>query len=159
MPALRRAPGARSLSAVLGGPFVMTGLTPQAVGRPGSDRSWGRFGWARWLPEVVNAGIVALVLACTVSSLVPLTDAELRGSALDIYEGSAWNLIGLCVFATVGAVAAVGVYWASESARRKRLAAVQIAIIVVCVAASAFGHLRVMRRITQLTGQTFGGFP
>jgi H+/Cl- antiporter ClcA len=125
----------------------------------GPQSNWGLLGWAKWLPEVTNAAVVALVLVCSAASVVPYSDDEIRQSLVDTYEPSAWNFMGACFFAVVGGAAGLVARVAAARPTRRRLATIQVAVMVVAVAVAGFGHHRLMQRTTRLTGQTFGGFP
>ena len=120
---------------------------------------WGILGWARWLPEIGNAAVVALVLISSATSVVSYSNEEIRQSLVDTYEPSASNFIAVCVLAVVGVVAALVARGVASQATRRRVASIQIAVMMVAVAVAAFGHHRLMQRTTHLTGQTFGGFP
>ena len=126
---------------------------------PKSSHPWGILGWARWLPEIANGGIVLLTALFSVVSLISYSDAAIRQSLVDTYEPSAWNFIGVCILAFLGVLAAVIARVAAKHSVRRRLASIQVAIMVASVAVAAFGHWRLMQRTTELTGQTFGGFP
>lgn len=115
--------------------------------------------WARWLLELANGVIVALVLVYAIGNLAPFSDDEIRSSLVDTYDASALAFLALCMLAALAAGASLLAYWLSGSLRRKRLAVIQLALVVACLGASGFAHLRLMQRTTRLTGQTFGGFP
>jgi hypothetical protein len=102
---------------------------------------------------------VALTVLFSVASLVSYSDEEIRQSLVDTYEPSAWNFIGVAILAVLGVVAAFVARTASAHVMRRRIATIQIAVMVAAVAVAAFGHYRLMQRTTELTGQTFGGFP
>ena len=123
------------------------------------NRGWGVLCWAKWLPEVGNAAIVALTILFAVASLGSHSDEEIRQSLVDTYEPSAWNFIAATILAGLGVIAALVARTGSVLAARRRIATIQIAVMVAAVAIAAFGHHRLMQRTTRLTGQTFGGFP
>ena len=123
-------------------------------------KRWGPLGWAKWLPELANVTVVGLALLCAIESVVaPFSDDEIRQSIVDTYEVSAWNFMAVCLLATIGIGCAVVARFAAVSESRKRLALIQCAAMLVLVGVAAYGHYRVMQRTTELTGQSFEGFP
>jgi H+/Cl- antiporter ClcA len=121
--------------------------------------SWGTLSWARWLPEVGNAAIVAMALLSACASLWSYSDEEIRQSLVDTYEPSAWNFLAACIFAVIGVACALLARAVSRKAVRRRIAVFQIVLMVASIGLAAYGHQRLMRRTTELTGRTFGGFP
>jgi len=121
--------------------------------------AWGHLAWAKWLPEVFNVTIVAIALLGALASLVSYPDQAIRESLVDTYEPSAWNFIAVCLFAVIGAILGFFTRSISRSRGRRRLASTQIALMVASVLVAAYGHHQLMRRTTELTGQSFGGFP
>jgi len=92
-------------------------------------------------------------------NLVSYSDEEIRQSLVDTYEPSAWTLIEVCTLSVVGIACALLTRAASSRRTRRRIAAIQLVLMVAAVGVAAYGHHRLMRRTTKLTGQTFGGFP
>jgi cytochrome bd-type quinol oxidase subunit 2 len=124
-----------------------------------TGRAWGTLGWAGWLPEVANGALVAIIALGALASLVSYSDAAIRQSLVDTYEPSAWNFIFVSILAVVAIGCAFLTRAASERPIRRKLAAFQVALMLLAIGVTAFGHYRLMRRTTGLTGQTFGGFP
>jgi cytochrome bd-type quinol oxidase subunit 2 len=123
-------------------------------------RNWGILGWAKWLPEVANAGLVALVVLGALAMLVqPYSDEEIQQSLVDTYEPSAWNFIAVCIVALLGVGCALLARVASQTPTRRRVALLQVGVMLASIVLAGYGHHRLMQRTTQLTGQTFGGFP
>jgi hypothetical protein len=150
----------RSLCAVLDGPGAVDGEHVTKQGMSGRPNPWGILGWAKWLPEVANAGLVALaVLGALAMLLQPFSDDEIQQSLVDTYEPSAWNFIAICIVALAGVGCAVLARVASHTRSRRRVALLQVGVMLASMVLAAYGHHRLMRRTTQLTGQTFGGFP
>lgn len=133
--------------------------TGEVTGAP-ARRRWGRARWAVWLPEVLNASIVALVVTSAATSFsAPTSAAEIQGSLLDTYEVSAWGFLAVCVLAVAGIAAAALTSLGAQSPVRRRIAVVQIVLLLACVGLVGWQHHQLMKRTTDLTGQTFGGFP
>jgi hypothetical protein len=135
--------------------------TPGTSGAAAKHRNlWGILGWAEWLPEVANGGLVALALLGALAMLLqPYSDEAIRQSLVDTYEPSAWNLIGICVLALLSIGCALVARITSQKPARRRLALLQVGVMLASIGLAAYGHHRLMQRTTQLTGQTFGGFP
>jgi len=135
-------------------------VIPTERARPANrNRGWGFLGWAKWLPEIGNAAIVASAVLLALTSLVSYSDDEIRQSLVDTYEPSAWNFIGVCILAVLGVIAALVAKSAAVHSFRRRMAIMQIALMLTAVVVAASGHYRLMQRTTRLTGQAFGGFP
>lgn len=113
-----------------------------------------------WLPEAVNATLVALVVISAVTGFTaPISDARIQASLVDTYEASAWGFFAVCLLATAGIAAAILTRLGAQSPVRRRIAVVQIVLLLACVALVGWHHQQLMQRTTDLTGQTFGGFP
>lgn len=141
----------------------MSSVVPAVqVPRGGSENRHpaGRLHWAAWLPEVINALVVAVPVFFTSAAVVTLySDASIREGVVDTYKSSAWNVMGVTVFALLGIVFALITRFAADSSRRRRLALYQMVLLVTCMIVVGYQHHRLMKRITAMTGQTFGGFP
>jgi hypothetical protein len=135
----------------------MSGSTEASDADP--SRGWGIWGWARWVPEIANAFIIAMAAFGAYLNLTSYSDEEIRQSLVDTYEPSAWTLIQVCTLSVVGIACALLTRAASRRPTRRRVAVIQLVLMVAAVAVAAYGHHRLMRRTTALTGQTFGGFP
>lgn len=122
-------------------------------------RRWGILGWASWLPEIINVGVVGIAAFGAVANLISFSDDAIRQGLIDTYEPSAWTFLVVCVFAVVGIALALFMRAASRRPTRQRIAVLQLVLMVAAVVVAGYGHLRLMRRTTELTGQTFGGFP
>jgi len=120
---------------------------------------WGYLGWAKWFPEVCNFTVVGLTLLGALGALASYPDQAIRESLVDTYEPSALNFIAVCVFAVIGAILGCIARSSARSRGRRRVASIQIALMVASVLVAAYGHHQLMRRTTELTGQSFGGFP
>ena len=100
---------------------------------------------------------MALLLAC--ASLWSFSDEKIRRSLVDTYESSAWTFLAVCILAVIGVACALVARAVSRNAVRRRMAALQIVLMVASVGLAAYGHHGLMRRTMELTGQSFGGFP
>jgi hypothetical protein len=133
--------------------------TPTASGESHLQR-WGRAHWAAWVPEAVNAAIVALVVVAALKRVIwPYSDADIQASLVDTYEPSAWGVLIVCVVGLVGIGGAALVRSVAQSRARRRIAVLQIIFLLVCIALAGWQHHTLMKRTTELTGQTFEGFP
>ena len=127
---------------------------------PAPPQPWGAAGCSAWLPEVANASLVAFALVWTYSSRASrFTDSQIQGSLVDTYEVSSWGFTLLCALAVGGIAAAFLTRVVAQSVARKRLAVLQIAVLLGCILVAGWQHHVLMGRTTALTGQRFEGFP
>ncbi len=84
---------------------------------------------------------------------------RLRREALDVYEGSVWAVYECMAVCLVGLVGAYGARRLAPASSVARAAVVPALLFAACLVGMSGIHFVLMRRITALTGQTFGGFP
>jgi len=89
----------------------------------------------------------------------PYSDEDIRQSLVDTYDASALNFIAICIVALLGVGCGLLARVASKTPIRRRVALLQVGVMLAAIVSAAYGHHRLMQRTTQLTGQTFGGFP
>jgi hypothetical protein len=113
----------------------------------------------RWLGEAINVVLwLTPLLYFGIVLSVSFSDEEILASVVDTYEPSAWSLWNALVISAPGVLVGAATAWASAGTRR-RVALMQVASLSVLGLLTSAKHLLLMRHITALTGQTFGGFP
>jgi hypothetical protein len=119
----------------------------------------GRHGPVLWLGEAINAllWLAPLLYGGLVLSL-RFSDEEVLASIVDTYEPSAWAVWNALLISIPGVLVAAATAWASSGTRR-RVALIQVASLWVLALLVCAKHFLLMRHITAITGQTFGGFP
>jgi bacteriorhodopsin len=109
---------------------------------------------------LANASIVGLVVFAVLERFLrPYSDADIQASLVDTYEASAWGFLVVCVVGLVGIAAAALVRFVGHSPVRRRIAVLQVVLLLACIALAGWQHHSLMKRTTELTGQTFEGFP
>jgi hypothetical protein len=116
-------------------PMPATSTEPSRDPSTIGGRPWGFARWAAWTPELLNALVVGIPIAILVELGWPRSDAELQRSMLDIYEGSQWAVFVAAIFVALGVGCAVITRLGSVSSSRRRLAALQIVVLLLAFVA------------------------
>jgi cell division protein FtsW (lipid II flippase) len=116
--------------------------------------------WAAWLPELANAFVVIPTVILVVASLVrQYSNAELADNIVDTYEAAAWATLTTYVFAAIG-IACASVAWVAARARlRRRLALLQVLVLLLCVGTAAYQQHILAARVERLHDVPQGKVP
>ena len=87
----------------------------------------------------------------------PYTDQQIQASLVDTWEVEAWSTTALLVLLAIAVAMAIALaYRGANLTRRLSVLVVLAAVVVGALLCSS--HIALTNRVTQLTGQTFGGF-
>ncbi len=122
-----------------------------------SRRQWGRWAWAGWVPELANAVIVAIPVLLAIAFVVdPYSDEEVRASIVDTYGVSSLDLFVAGAFASLGIAVALVTSVASRTRRRRRLAYLQVLLLLVAMGSLALQHHRLFERMGRVSKSSGG---
>ena len=87
----------------------------------------------------------------------PYTDQQIQASFVDTWEVEAWSTTALLVLLAIAVALSLALaYRGANLTRRLSTMAVLVAVLAGVLVCSS--HVALTNRVTQLTGQTFGGF-